>query len=218
MKRVLKLMGQGLALVLPLILTVWILWTFASWIESLLAEPLKGVIGDRYRAGMGIAAGIVLALVLGILARVWLVSTLLRWIERFVRRVPLVKLLYDSIRDMMGFVDSDRKSFTRCVLVKLPNTDSYTPGFVTRETMEDIPTLRHLEGYISVYVSAAYGFMGLLLLVRREDVVPLEMSVGDGMRFVLSGAVSASDDEGDQGSDPAPAPHTLGEEPRRPAR
>lgn len=221
MKRFLKTVVQGLMLVLPLIFTMYILFSFAAWVDNNLRGAMAYIPyaeNVEFWHGTGILAGIGLAVVLGLLARHWVASMLVRRLEILVHRVPVIKSLYEGIRDVTGFVGDKRKSFTRSVLVKVPGTGSYVPGFVTRESLQDMPGLRHLEGYLSVTLLAAYGFQGFVLLVKQEDVIPIDMPVGDGLRFVLSGGVSASEDAADPaiaaptaapGEGPAPS-HQVG--------
>ena len=195
MKRFLRVVAQGLVVVLPLLVTVWILAWFGSGVEGLLGDPLRDhVLGERYQPGMGIAAGILLAVVIGILARLWLVRSLVGWFEGLIRRIPMVGIVHDSVRDLLGFLGGKRKTFNRAVLVRLPGTGLQTVGFVTQENLEGIPGLSHMADRVAVYISASYGFMGLTVLVPRDDVEPLAMSVGDAMRFALTAGVSAQAD------------------------
>jgi uncharacterized membrane protein len=194
MKRFLKVVAQGLALVLPLVVTVWLIVWIGGAAEEYLGKPLKERLGDRYVWGMGIVAGLVLAILVGVLARFWLVRTVVGLLERLVRRIPMVKTIYDSVRDLLAFVGGGKKTFNRAVLVRLPGTELQTVGFVTQESMEGIPSLEHMTDRVAVYISASYGFMGLTVLVPREDVEPLAMSVPDAMRFALTAGVSAGDE------------------------
>ena len=195
MKRFLRVVAQGLVVVLPLLVTVWLLVWFGSAIEGLLGDPFRDhVLGDRYWPGMGIAAGILLAVVVGILARLWLVRVIVGWFEGLIRRIPMVKTIHDSIRDLLGFLGGKRKTFNRAVLVRLPGTGLQTVGFVTQEHLEGIPGLGHMADRVAVYISASYGLLGLTVLVPRDDLEPLAMSVGDAMRFALTAGVSAQAD------------------------
>lgn len=117
--------------------------------------------------------------------------------------MPLVKTLYEGVRDLLGLVGGQKKSFARVVLVRMPNSDYRMVGFVTQESLDGIPSLRHLGGRVAVYVSQSYNVGGLTLLVPREDVEEIDMSVADAMRFALTAGVSAS--EG-----PAPAGPAAG--------
>src|SRR4030095_13081021 len=108
-------------------------------------------------------------------------------IERMLARVPLVKLLYSSIRDLINAFVGEKKRFDRPVAVSLvPGSSATTLGFVPRES------LTHLEmrGYVAVYFPQSYNFAGNVLLVAREHVEGIDASSADVMTFIVAGGIS----------------------------
>lgn len=192
MKRFIQLIAQGLLVVLPLLVTIWILVWFGTAVEDLFSGPLKAQqhLKGKYVPGMGIALGIILAVVVGIVARFWLVQWAVRWFETLIHRLPIVKTLYDSVRDLLGFLGGQKKSFNRAVLVRLPTTGLRVVGFVTQESLAEVPSLRDKGDLMAVYLSYSYAFMGMTVLVPREDVEELDMTVGEALRFQLTAGVS----------------------------
>ncbi len=212
-KRLFRMTLQGVALVLPLIITVWIVWWLADGAERIFAEPLKALLGKnptemfpnpgpgwlgiesiRYVPGMGIALGIVLTVAAGLAARVLLVKSLVAWYESVIARIPLVKTLYGGVRDLLGFMGNKRRTFSRVVLVKLPGGRARTLGLVTRETFDDIAGLAQIKGLVTVYIPGSYFLGGMMLLVPPEDLEPVEMRVQDALRFALTAGISVHEE------------------------
>jgi uncharacterized membrane protein len=204
---------QGVALVLPLIITVWIVWWLADGAERIFAEPLKALLGKnpteifpnpgpgwlglqsiRYVPGMGIALGLVLTLAAGLAARVLLIKSLVAWYETIIARIPLVKTLYGGVRDLLGFMGNKRRTFSRVVLVKLPGGRARTLGLVTRETFDDIAGLAQVKGLVTVYIPGSYFLGGLMLLVPPEDLEPIDMRVQDALRFAMTAGISVHEE------------------------
>ncbi len=196
MKRLVRIVAQGLALMLPLLITVGVVVWLATGAENLVGKPLeKHVLGDAYVPGMGIALAVVAAIVLGIVARFWLVTALVRWLEKLVRKIPLVKTLYGSVRDLLGFMSGQKKSFNRVVLVRMPGSDYWMVGFVTQESLEAIPGLADLSDRVAVYVAQSYNIGGAVLLVPRDQVREIDMGAEDAMRFALTAGVSVRESD-----------------------
>ncbi|MBL7215107.1 MAG: DUF502 domain-containing protein [Phycisphaerae bacterium] len=131
MKRIAKLFLQGFMAVLPIILTLYILYWGSATIESFLG----GVISEKwYIPGMGIAVGFILILGVGILLQVWLFRKLFELSEQLLEHVPLIKSLYGSIRDLMSFFDTTKKKeFDKVVMVSIGDTNVRLIELVTRE-------------------------------------------------------------------------------------
>ena len=209
-KRLLRFAGQGLMLVLPLLITIWVVWWAAVLIESVFGSVLRFLLGDPpwerepgvgmlgiesiyYIPGIGFVLGLIALVLLGFVARLWLVRQGFKTMERFLERIPLVKTIYGSVRDILGFMGGDEKrAFSKVVLVTLPGCDYKLVGLVTREKLHEIPGLSGLTDRIAVYLSLSYNFGGMTILVAPEDVEVIDMSVEDGLRFSLTAGVSTN--------------------------
>jgi uncharacterized membrane protein len=103
-------------------------------------------------------------------------------------RLPLVKMLYSAIRDLIHAFVGDQKRFNRPVLVTLPESCSIRVlGFLTND---DLAVLA-IEDYVAVYLPQSYNFAGNLLLVPSHNVVPLDLDSGEVMRFIVAGGVTS---------------------------
>jgi uncharacterized membrane protein len=114
-------------------------------------------------------------------------SGILESIERQLQRVPFIKLVYSSIKDLINAFVGERKSFDKPVLVRLSADDSvHALGFVTRETLTGLGLPEH----VAVYLPQSYNFAGNLVIVPRDAIRPLSVSSGEVMTFIVSGGVS----------------------------
>ncbi|MET0595517.1 MAG: DUF502 domain-containing protein [Polyangiaceae bacterium] len=107
--------------------------------------------------------------------------------ERWLTRVPLAKLIYTSIRDLIGAFVGDKKRFDKPVAVAIaPGSRIRALGFVTRDGLESLG----LGDQVGVYFPQSYNFAGNLVVVPRDQLEPLAVSTTDLMTFIVSGGVS----------------------------
>jgi uncharacterized membrane protein len=198
MQKIGKLFLQGLIAVLPVAVTIYVLYWLASSAESLLGGAIKSVISeDLYVPGMGVLAGLLVILGAGILLRVWVFRRIFRWGERVLGKIPLIKSLYGSIRDLMGFFDSTKKKdFDKVVMVDLADTGVRLMGLVTREDFSTLPEGIGSDETVAVYVPMSYQIGGYTVIVRKSKVEPVDMSIEQAMRFTLTAALSTNRETG----------------------
>lgn len=104
MKRVTALFAQGPIAMLPLAVTVLVLYCFASAAKQTLGTGIKMILSEAwYVRGLGLAAGLALTFVLGLLINIWRVPELIRVGEKLIGRIPLAKTVYGAMRDLLGF-------------------------------------------------------------------------------------------------------------------
>ncbi len=192
MRMVTRIFLKGLAAVLPITVTLYVLYWLGSTAESLLGRGLKMLIpGSLYWPGMGVAAGLALVFVIGVLMNAWLFRTVFRWGERLLERIPLVKALYGSVRELMGFFSgSDKKTMGQAVMVAVGNTPLRLIGFITREDFSELPAGIGGGDIVAVYLPMSYQIGGFTTMVPRSAVQPIEMSIEQAMRFAVTAGMS----------------------------
>ena len=192
MKLVIRMFLTGLAAVLPVTVTLYVLYWLGSAAESFLGRGLKMLVpSNLYWPGMGVVAGLALVFVIGVLMKAWLFRKVFRWGERFVERIPLVKALYGSVRDLMGFFSgSDKKTIRKAVVVSVGNTPLRFIGFITREDFGDLPAGIGGDGNVAVYLPMSYQIGGFTTMVPRSAVQPIDMSIEQAMRFAVTAGMS----------------------------
>lgn len=138
--------------------------------------------------GMGFVVTMLSITAVGFVASNYVARKLLQVVESLFSRLPLVKMIYSSIKDLIGAFVGDKKSFTRPVLVQLSGASGARAiGFVTSDDLAGLG----IAGSVAVYLPQSYNFAGNLIVVSREQVSPLEADPGDVMSFVVSGGVSS---------------------------
>jgi uncharacterized membrane protein len=178
MNRLARTLLQGLAIFLPLVLTGWVLWKAFRLVDQLLPFSTPG---------FGFAAVLGIVLLLGLAADNWLTASILRRMESLLERVPLVRLVYRSIREITSSLTSERRPFHNPVLVRpWPGSEARLLGFVTRQDLSDLG----LPGWISVYVPNAYAIAGQTFIVPADQVEPLEVEPSAAMTFAMSAGVA----------------------------
>lgn len=182
MKKLLNYFVKGLLIFAPAALTVFALvWVFTG-LDSIFRSLLKIEI-----PGLGLLLTLVFIVLIGFLASNFLGRTFFGLIEKVFTKVPLVKLLYSGVKDMIEAFAGEKKSFDKPVLAALsPKSSAKVLGFVTRESLEKLG----LEDYVAVYMPQSYNFAGNVLLFPKEAVQPLDIESSEAMAFIVSGGLS----------------------------
>ena len=184
MKRLTKYFFEGLLFMVPIALTLYIFYVLFRKIDGLLQIPLPGL---GVIPGVGFVATILLIILVGFLVSNFLTRKLFVWLDRSLNRMPLVKLLYGSVKDLLGAFVGDKKSFNKPVLVRLAEASpAHVMGFVTSESLSSFG----LDDFVSVYIPQSYNFAGQLLVFPRAYIRPLEANSADIMTFIVSGGVA----------------------------
>ncbi len=173
----------GLLVIIPLWGTYLIL--------KALFLTLEGVVGGLLRThfpyyvpGVGVLALILIVFFTGVFATNFLGRKLLELWEWFLKRVPVIRNVYNLVKSIVDTISlQGREQFNRVVLVEYPRKGCYSIAFVKGEVQE----LTHAK-VVNVYVPTTPNpTSGYFLLVPEAEIIPLEMSVEDGMKMVISG-------------------------------
>jgi len=197
---------KGLVAIFPLLVTVVVILWMAMTAEQLLGTPIRAVLPDGYYVpGMGVLVGTLLIFCVGLMLNIVLARALFHRMERLLNSLPLVKSLYGSVRDLMGyFMDSKQKS-QQVVMVTLggpflpPSPDGQpghgTPmklmGLVTRQDFSDLPPGVGEDDCVAVYLPMSYQLGGFTVIVKRSQIQPIEMSTEDALRFAITAGMNA---------------------------
>lgn len=194
MKTIGKIFLTGLATIAPVGVTVYVLYWLGSTAESLLRPVVPKLLPDifSYSFGMGIAVAVLAVFVVGVLMNFWLIRVVWGWGEKLLERIPLVKTLYGSVRDLMGFFGtSDKKQqLNQVVMVNVGNTDVRLIGLLTREDFSDLPQGVGSKDTVAVYLPMSYQIGGFTTMVPRSAVEPVDMSMEEAMRFAVTAGMS----------------------------
>ncbi|HEY7746992.1 MAG TPA: DUF502 domain-containing protein [Desulfuromonadales bacterium] len=194
MKRLGKIMFRGLVAMLPAVLTLYILFWLVRSAETVLGGILEVLLPEGwYLPGMGLLTGLVVVFLFGLALNAFLVRRLLDLSETLMNHIPLVKTLYGSLKDFVGFFATKRETqFNQVVTVDLDfgGTPMRMIGFVTRSDFSGLPEGIGVEGEIAVYLPLSYQIGGYTVIVPRTAVKPVSMSTHRAMGFVVTGGMS----------------------------
>jgi uncharacterized membrane protein len=167
---------RGLIVVVPIALTIYLVYQAFVWIDRLLHLPWPG-------AGFGVA--VVLMILIGAIASNFFVRKFLQLTEAVFTRAPLVRLIYASIRDLLEAFVGDQKRFNQPVAVSLFD-GVRTVGFMTQDDLGFLS----MPGYVAVYLPFSYSMAGSLIMVPSAKVDRLGVDSASLMALVVSGGVS----------------------------
>lgn len=192
-KKLWAVLMRGLVVVLPIALTLWLLWWLGTSVEALLHRAIVLVVPEHlYRPGMGIVAAVALLIAAGVLVNAFIVRRLLAAWESLMERIPIVKSIYGAVRDFAEFLPAsgERRELRRVVMARLG--DARLIGFVTRDDAGELGLGPGVEGSAAVYFPMSYQIGGYTLLLPRDCLEPLDLPVETAMRLVLTGGMSGA--------------------------
>ena len=183
MRKLLNHFFRGLVLLAPLALTIYVCWLVFTTIDRWLGIPIPGV---------GFLLTIALITLVGFLASNLIARSLLGLVESVLGRLPFVRLLYTSTKDLLNAFVGEKRRFDTPVLVRL-TADGGTGalGFITQENLERLG----IPGHVAVYLPQAYNFAGQMLVVPADRVIRITSNSADVMAFIVSGGVTSVPDE-----------------------
>jgi uncharacterized membrane protein len=181
---------QGLIVIAPTVITVYVLYKVFDFVHS--SIHFMGVIVHPLLDPFIVVVAIVLVIyIVGLISSILIFTPVYHRLEKNVEKVPLIRGLYSSVKDIMTAFMGSKRKFNRPVLVTLDRTNNIKQmGFITEE---DLSTMSIGAEYTAVYLPFSYGFSGKLLIVPKENIAPLDANATEAMKFIVSGGVTHVD-------------------------
>lgn len=195
----------GLVVVLPIGLTMYIVWAFIGWLDGWILPLIPAYwqpdavisrwLGPEYEfpvRGVGVLVFLVVTIIIGWLAKGLIGRSIIRSGEDLVDRMPVVRSVYGAIKQVAEtFFNKKEKSFDKVVLVEFPRPGSWALGFVsTRPKGELAERLATLGADMSaVFVGLTPFTSGMLLFVPTKDLIVMDMGVDDAAKLIVSGGL-----------------------------
>lgn len=193
MKKLGRIMLRGLVAILPAAFTLYILYWSATSAEEILGRILQVILPEGwYLPGMGLLAGLFVIFLLGLGLNAFLVRRIFNLSEALLNRIPMIKTLYGSAKDFIGFFSQQRdRAFNQVVTVELEfgGVPMRLLGFVTRTDFKDLPEGIGYPGEVAVYLPLSYQIGGHTIMVARSAVKPVNISMQRAMGFVVTGGM-----------------------------
>ncbi|MFT4033303.1 MAG: DUF502 domain-containing protein [Siphonobacter sp.] len=178
---------RGLILLAPVYFTGYILYESFLFIDGLIPVAIQS--GHEYIRlwGVGLILILGIILIIGFIGSTFLVIPVFKVFEELISRLPLVRIIYSSLKDLTSAFVGDKKKFNQPVLVKMDShQDLFRLGFMTQADLSDW----ELPNSVAVYLPQSYAFAGHLFIVPKENVKLLDANAAEVMKFVVSGGVT----------------------------
>jgi len=189
LKSISKILITGFITLLPIVLTVYLLYWLAVTSEQVMGNALRFVLPEAtYFPGLGMIAGLVVVFIVGLMMNAYVVRQLFALGEQLLYHLPLIKTVYRAFRDFFDFFSPKKEQFGQVVAVNFNGMELV--GFITQENPERLPESFRGRDCALVYLPMSYMVGGYTLLVPRSALRPLKMSMEEAMRFALTAGIT----------------------------
>ena len=176
--KIVRYFFNGTLFIVPLVATIYVIVVGFRWLDSRLDLPYPGV---------GFVIILTAITLFGYFTTNFAFQTFSNWFDHGINRIPMVKLIYSSVKDLLAAFVGDKRKFNKPVLVTVNKENTiHRIGFITQADLTEIG----LPDMVVVYFPQSYAFAGDHFVVSRENVTPLNISGSAAMKFIISGGVS----------------------------
>ncbi len=179
LKKTINYFLQGFLYIVPISLTLYVIYLLFIFVDNLIPAKFPG---------LGVLIIFIGITIIGVIGSFLIKTPISYLVNRMFERIPLIKILYTSIKDLMSAFVGQKKKFTEPVMVRM-NVESnvYKLGFATER---DLSMIGIKSGMIAVYLPHSYNFSGNLFIVPAENVININANSADFMKFIVSGGVT----------------------------
>jgi uncharacterized membrane protein len=193
MRKIWNTMLTGLVALLPIGLTVYLVYWLALAAERLFSPVIRVIVPESlYWPGLGLLTGLATMFVVGLAVNAYVVRRALRLSDHLFARIPVVKTIYVAIRDFMRFFPSSGRGSDLKRVVLVPFGPGKIIGFVTAESGAALGLGPGASETVAVYLPMSYMVGGYTVILPRELLEPTPLSVEAGMRIALMGGVQGA--------------------------
>ena len=189
MNRLRNYFFTGIIVLLPLIITVYVFLVIFNLLDGLLAELIEALLGFAV-PGLGMVLTVIFVLLVGLVATNVIGKRFIALFDRLITRIPMVKVIYGAVKQIISaFATQPRDAFRRVALVEYPRPGIYAIGFVTGEGTGEVQE-KTAAKVSSIFIPTTPNpTSGMLLLVPQAEITYLDMSVEEGLKWIISGGV-----------------------------
>jgi uncharacterized membrane protein len=193
MQKLSRAFFNGLIILLPTLVTVWLMFFFYNFFDGILGNIITLYLG-RHVPGLGLVIIVLLILLVGLISPNMIGKKLIEWGNRFMNKVPLVRNIYSSVQQVneVLFMQKESKGFNRACLVEYPRKGIWSVGFVTSDAAKEIEKKagwrsgKMINVFIANTPTPATGF---LIIVPLKEVKMLDMKMDDAFKYLVSAGV-----------------------------
>ena len=193
MIRLRRYLLTGIAVLLPIVLTGYIIFAVFNFAENLVGKHINAYLSyrfDFYIPGLGVVFAVLIIIAIGFVSSHFFGNKILPLLEKVFLRIPVVRQLYPSVKKIVLFFFSDKKQlFKQVVLIEYPRRGVWAVSFVTNEGFREASEKIGIE-MLNVFIPGTPGpLTGFLIVAPKEDVIFLDISVEQALRLLVSGGV-----------------------------
>lgn len=194
MKRIRNYFIAGLAVLIPLVGSLYVFWLIFNFLDGLLSSLIAEIFG-RPLPGLGFILTILFTLLVGYLTSNFLGKKILELVDYIFFRIPLLRNVYSSFKQIVdSFMQQNKTAFKKVVMIEYPRKGLFVLGFLTGESRGEVQENTRADT-INVFVPTSPNpTSGMLVLVPRQEVIFLKMSVEEGLKLIISGGVFSPED------------------------
>jgi len=193
MKRLTLYFFRGLLTILPLGLTLYLLYVLLTVSEKIAKVMIAPIFGNYYFPGIGLILTILLIIILGLFISQPFILRIFGLLEIPFTNLPVVKSIYNSIKSFAEyFSNQNNAENNQAVIIKIPNSEIEMVGLLTRESLDDLPNEFEKDARVAVYLPMSYMVGGYTFFVPKSWIKPIPMGVEEVMRNSLIAWLSKS--------------------------
>lgn len=184
-----KTLLTGFITLLPIVLTIYLLYWLAVSSEQVMGSALRWALPDAtYFPGLGMLAGLLVVFIVGLLMKAYIVRQMFALGEQVLYQLPLIKSIYRGIRDFFDFFSPKDTNLGQVVAVTYNGVEMI--GFITQTDEQRLPESFREQDKVLVYLPMSYMIGGFTVFVPREHVRALKMSMEEAMRFAMTAGIT----------------------------
>ncbi|MEM6489064.1 MAG: DUF502 domain-containing protein [Pseudomonadota bacterium] len=198
--RRLSLFGQlrnnflaGIVVVAPVVVTIWLTWTTVDFVDRQVLPLVPSAYNPREYLGTdlpgyGVFVFLVFTMLVGYFAKKVFGRQLIRFAEGLVDRTPIIRSIYNALKQLVETaLTNSKSSFQQACLIEYPRRGIWSIAFISTDAKGEVVEATGNPGMVSVFLPTTPNpTSGFLLFVPREDVLPLQMSIEDAAKMVIS--------------------------------
>lgn len=197
LKKLLQLFLQGLIVLAPIGITLWVVVGLFRLVDGFLPNLLNTLFPDLLKKdvagnvsnlpGLGFVVVVALVLLVGWLSSLFVVGRLVEVLDTVLERTPGIRFIYSSVKDFLEAFAGNKKKFEKAVLVNVDAANVWRIGFITQQSGREFD----LPDHVTVYVPHSYAISGITHIVPRDHIRFIDkVSAADAMKYAVSGGVT----------------------------
>lgn len=192
MKQFNSIFFRGFITLLPIALTIYIIYSAILILENLLGSFVQMFFPESfYIPGLGLVLTLGVIFTFGLILNSFIATRTLAWLERRVQMIPFIRAIYSPLKDLMNLFSKHDKDDKRSVVLVELGADLRILGIMTRASFADLKINENLSDRVAVYVPFSYGMGGYTLLVPKTKIKPIDIPIETAMSLAITAWVKA---------------------------